>query len=98
MNFNFLSPVSELVLAHNELLPQQALGRRLRIHSQQNGIPDLEGVDLAILGVIENRNDINYIGEDFNLNEINGGSIELICAKKNNGGVKPLRQFFLHDR
>jgi len=70
MNFNFLSPVSELVLAHNELLPQQALGRRLRIHSQQNGIPDLEGVDLAILGVIENRNDINYIGEDFNLNEI----------------------------
>ena len=70
MNFNFLSPVSDSVLAHNELLSQQALGRRLRIHSQQNGIPDLEGVDLAILGVIENRNDVNYIGEDFNLNEI----------------------------
>ncbi len=70
MNFNFLSPVSDLVLAHNELLSQQALGRRLKIHSQQNGIPDLEGVHLAILGVIENRNDVNYIGEDFNLNEI----------------------------
>ena len=70
MNFNFLSPVSDLVLAHNELLSQQALGRRLKIHSQQNGIPDLEGVHLAIIGVIENRNDINYIGEDFNLNEI----------------------------
>ncbi|MFD2822043.1 formimidoylglutamase [Lacinutrix iliipiscaria] len=70
MNFNFLSPVSDVVLAHNELLPQQALGRRLKIHSQQNGIPDMEGIHLAILGVIENRNDVNYIGEDFNLNEI----------------------------
>ena len=70
MNFNFLSPVPDSVLAHNELLQQQALGRKLKIHSQQHGIPDLEGVQIAILGVLENRNDINYIGEDFNLNEI----------------------------
>jgi len=70
MNFNFLSPVSDLVLAHNELLSSQALGRKLKIHSAQHGIPDLEGVELAIIGVIENRNDINYIGEEFQLNEI----------------------------
>ena len=70
MNFNFLSPVSDLVLAHNELLSMQALGRKIRIHSLQKGIPDLEGVQLAILGVLENRNDINYIGETFQLNEI----------------------------
>lgn len=70
MNFNFLSPVSDLVLAHNELLSSQALGRKLKIHSAQNGIPDLEGVDVAIIGVLENRNDINYIGEEFQLNEI----------------------------
>lgn len=70
MNFNFLSPVSDLVLAHNELLSTQALGRKLRIHSAQNGIPDLDGVNIAILGVLENRNDVNYIGEEFQLNEI----------------------------
>ena len=70
MNFNFLSPVSDLVLAHNELLSQQALGRKLRIHSKQNGFPDLEGVGIAIIGVLENRNDSNYIGEEFQLNEI----------------------------
>ncbi|WNH09061.1 formimidoylglutamase [Thalassobellus suaedae] len=70
MNFNFLSPVSDLVLAHNELLESQALGRKLRIHSTQNGIPDLENVNIAILGVLENRNDVNYIGEEFQLNEI----------------------------
>ncbi|WP_136481724.1 formimidoylglutamase [Cognatitamlana onchidii] len=70
MNFNFLSPVSDSVLAHNELLSPQALGRKLKIHSAQHGIPDLEGVHLAIIGVLENRNDINYIGEEFQLNEI----------------------------
>ncbi|MGB5418044.1 formimidoylglutamase [Algibacter sp.] len=70
MNFNFLSPVSDSVLAHNELLSAQALGRKLRIHSAQHGFPDLEGVDVAIIGVLENRNDVNYIGEEFQLNEI----------------------------
>lgn len=70
MNFNFLSPVSDLVLAHNQLLSQQALGRKLRIHSGKYGLPDLEGVNIAILGVLENRNDINYIGDEFQLDEI----------------------------
>ncbi|MDO6760781.1 formimidoylglutamase [Tamlana sp. 2_MG-2023] len=70
MNFNFLSPVSDLVLAHNELLSTQALGRKLKIHSEQHGMPELDGVDIAIIGVLENRNDINYIGEEFQLHEI----------------------------
>lgn len=70
MNFNFLSPVSDLVLAHNELLSQQALGKKLRIHSKQQGIPDLEDVNVALIGVLENRNDHNYIGEEFQLNDI----------------------------
>ena len=70
MNFNFLSPVSDSVLAHNELLSQQALGKKIKIHSAQLGIPDLEGTDIAILGVIESRNDVDYIGAEFNFNEI----------------------------
>lgn len=70
MNFNFLSPVPDSVLAHNELLSAQALGRKLKIHSAQNGIPDLDGVKIAIIGVLENRNDVNYIGEEFQLNEV----------------------------
>lgn len=70
MNLSFLSPVQDLVLAHNELLPAQVLGRKLRIHSQQKGLPDLDGVHIAILGVQENRNDVNYIGEEFQFNEI----------------------------
>ena len=70
MNFSFLSPVQDLVLAHNGLLSTQMLGRKLKIHSQQNGIPELDDVKIAIVGVLENRNDINYIGEEFQLSEI----------------------------
>lgn len=70
MNFNFLSPVSDSVLAHIQLQAKQCLGRKLKIHSSQYGIPDLDDVKIAIIGVLENRNDINYLGEDFNLDEI----------------------------
>lgn len=70
MNFNFLSPVQDLVLAHNELLSTHVLGRKIKIHSKQYGIPNLDDVKIAIVGVLENRNDVNYIGEDFQLSEI----------------------------
>ena len=70
MNFNFLSPVSDTVLAHKELLPLQTLGRKIQVHSKQQGIPELDEVQIALIGVLENRNDVNYIGEEFTLGEI----------------------------
>ncbi len=70
MNFNFLTPVSDAVLAHNELLSPQALGKKMKIHSEQHGLPDLEGIELAIIGVLENRNDVNYMGETLNFDTI----------------------------
>ena len=70
MNFNFLSPVSDTVLAHKELLPLQTLGRKIQVHSKQLGIPELDDVQIALIGVLENRNDVNYIGEEFTLGEI----------------------------
>ena len=70
MNFNFLSPVSDTVLAHKELLPLQTLGRKMLVHSKQQGIPELDTVQIALIGVLENRNDVNFIGEEFTLNEI----------------------------
>ncbi len=70
MNFNFLSPVSDSVLAHKELLPQQTLGRRFKIHTEQHGIPDLDDVDIAIIGVLEHRNDVNYMGSELNFDTI----------------------------
>ncbi|MEO1031637.1 formimidoylglutamase [Winogradskyella sp.] len=70
MNFNFLTPVSDAVLAHNELIAQQALGKKIKVHSRQHGIPDLDDVRLAIIGVQEHRNDVNYMGADINFDSI----------------------------
>ena len=70
MNFNFLSPVSDSVLAHSELLSQQTIGKKLKIHSEKYGLPDLDGVQLAIIGIKENRNDDNYIGSELNYNDL----------------------------
>ena len=46
------------------------LGRKLKIHSQQHGIPELDDVQIAIVGVLENRNGVDYLGEEFQLSEI----------------------------
>jgi arginase family enzyme len=70
MNLDFLSPVQDMVLAHNELQSSQILGKKIKIHSQQLGIPDLDDVKIAIIGIPENRNDHNYIGETYELHEI----------------------------
>ncbi|MFD2552375.1 formimidoylglutamase [Bizionia sediminis] len=70
MNFNFLTPVPDSVITHTNLLAPQVLGKKISIHSAQNGIPDLTGVELAIIGVLENRNAAQYIGETVHLNEV----------------------------
>lgn len=56
MDLEFLSPVEQVVLAHNELLPKQSLGRNIQIHTEAGGIPDLEGVQIAMVAVNETRN------------------------------------------
>ncbi|MEO8773546.1 MAG: formimidoylglutamase [Gelidibacter sp.] len=70
MTFNFLSPVSDEVLSDNELLSPQALGRKLKVHSKEHGLPDLDDVNIVIIGVLENRNDVNYIGSDVQLDNV----------------------------
>jgi arginase family enzyme len=63
----FLSPVSKQVLAHREVLPEGVLGKKIQIHSKKGNLPDLSRAGFAILGVLENRNDVNYIGEEISM-------------------------------
>lgn len=51
MDFDFLSPIDDRLLAHNLMLPEQVIGRNLRIHTQQEGIPDLTDVRIAIITI-----------------------------------------------
>jgi len=71
MEFEFLSPVDGILTAHNELLSKQALGNQLDIHTSKHGIPEtVTSAKFAIIAVLENRSDINYLGEQLNLSEI----------------------------
>lgn len=69
MDYNLLSPVSDILVDDIKLSHLQTLGRKLKIHT--NTIkPDLEGINIVILGVLESRNSINYLEQTLNLNEI----------------------------
>ena len=56
MDLDFLSPVESVVLAHNQILPLQSIGKNIAIHTEKDGVPDLKGVKIAIAGINENRN------------------------------------------
>lgn len=66
----FLSPVSKAVVAHREVLPLGTLGKQINVYRAGHELPELKGVSFAIVGVKENRNDINYIGEDVTFDPI----------------------------
>ncbi|WKD84999.1 Formimidoylglutamase [Polaribacter huanghezhanensis] len=70
MNFDFLIPIKDTIIAHLVLQSAQSLGRNMQVHSIQNGIPELEGVQIAIFGVQEDRNAVDNINCGENLYEI----------------------------
>ncbi|WP_109434108.1 formimidoylglutamase [Aquimarina sp. AU119] len=94
MSFEFLAPVSDLVAAHTNLLSDQSLGKQIKIHTSNDGIPDLSKIDLAIIGIQENRNDVNFLGEKLNFNAIRKALYELYPGNWNSnivdlGDIKP---------
>ena len=69
MDYSFLSPVQDRLVDELELQHSQTIGKKLRIHATYHQ-PSLEGVKMAIVGVLESRNSVDYIGEDFQFTEI----------------------------
>jgi len=69
-NQDFLSPVTASVVTYLEEQSSACLGKTFRIHTKEQGIPDLEGVKISILGVQEDRNSENNFGCGENLHFI----------------------------
>ena len=67
---NLLKPVDDHLIVHNELMSSLILGNRIKIHTSQNGIPDLDSVKIVIIGIPEDRNSVDYLGDELSLNEI----------------------------
>lgn len=63
----FLSPVSKSIIAHREILSDATLGKQIAIHTNAGKLPDLKNAKFAIIGCKENRRDVNFMGEDLDL-------------------------------
>lgn len=54
MDFEYLSPINE-DLVEEISLDSQRLGKQVKLHTSRLGIPNLEGIKIAVFGVRENR-------------------------------------------
>lgn len=68
MEFDFLEPLSIEFLNYALGLSSQHLGSKIVMHTNE-AIPDLEKIDIAIIGVLENRGDRN-VNSEVNLDAI----------------------------
>ena len=60
MEFEFLHPLNNEIIQYVESLTSQNLGSKVVLHSEVD-FPDLDKVQIAIIGVLENRGDSNEI-------------------------------------
>lgn len=70
MAFDFLVPVKDKVLAHSELLPEQAFGKNVHMYTEKDGLPVFAHADVAIFGVLESRNAFEKKPEKLDLDEV----------------------------
>lgn len=56
---DFLSPVGSSIIESCASANEQAFGKQLAIHREIEGLPDLEGIKIAIVGVMEDRGSDN---------------------------------------
>lgn len=62
MEFDFLEPVSEGVLKFISSLSSQELGSKIVFHTQDQ-FPDIDKINIAIIGVLEDRRNIDIVNE-----------------------------------
>lgn len=62
MSLELLTPVEEMAVAHTALQSDLSLGKKIKLHTKKEGIPNLEDVQIAILGVPEARGAVDNIG------------------------------------
>jgi arginase family enzyme len=64
MPFENLLPVADAVVAHAPLFHKQSLGNTIKIHTAQDGLPEFDGVAVALIGLRENRGRLdNLVGK-----------------------------------
>src|SRR6218665_121447 len=62
MEFDFLEPVNDVIVKFVSALSSQELGSKVVFHTQDQ-FPDIDKINIAIVGVLEDRTNINMINE-----------------------------------
>ncbi len=70
MDFDFLTPIKDSIIAHLVLQAPQSLGRSIAVHTVKHGFPELQDVQIAVFGVLEDRNAEDNMGCGENLDAI----------------------------
>jgi len=83
MILDFLTPVSDAVIAHATLQDKQSLGSSISYYKEEGAFPEIEKGSLVLVGVLENRNDIDYLGEQISFDEIRKAFAELFPGNWN---------------
>lgn len=68
MDFDFFTPVNKQTIA--EFAAGPGIGGMLQVHSEDKAFPDLEGVKIAVFGVLENRLSEEYNDDPFDFDTI----------------------------
>ena len=70
MNTDFLTPIHTVLEASLDVLLSGSIGSSIQIYTQKNGFPDLNNIEIAILGVDEDRNTDDNFGSGKDLHHI----------------------------
>ena len=62
MSLELLLPIEEIAVAHTALQSDLSLGKKIKLHTKKDGFPDLDNIQIAILGVSEGRGAVDNIG------------------------------------
>ena len=81
MNIDFLSPIDVKTTKQEGLAQKTTIGNTIRIHSRQNGFPNLDGVSIVFFGVKEGRKAVNNEGCGKDLSNIREEFYKLFPGK-----------------
>jgi len=83
MILDFLTPVANSVIAYAKSQDKQSLGNSISFYEEGGAFPEIEKKALVLVGVLENRNDINYSGEQLSFDEARKAFCELFPGNWN---------------
>ncbi len=83
MDLDFLKPINSEIINRVQKQHPDTLGKQTRFHFQEEGLPNLEGVKIAIFGVIENRRSVKNTDSAFDFDSLREEFYKLFAGNWN---------------